>query len=245
MEQPRKPQWEWGEPRQNGLRGPSRGRGEQQPFAGAKGGGSRWDSSCLGMSRARVRLVRRLSEQETGGLWARRIWFCWGRWGSCCSPADPHCCEKHRPGGWGTLALFPTAGTGEQSWQRWKMGSQPLLESHRPSFPWPPAWSRGVCSQAAPYACSRSPFVGCEHPAFPSGGVKWMDASQRGEGGWERGCKLRRAGRQGGKGRGAAKSGRSCPAYVERGERTFPPPELEPLQSIWELGRLPTDILHL
>lgn len=34
-------------------------------------------------------------------------------------------------------------------------------------------------------------------------------------------------------------------AYVERGERTFPPAELEPLRSIWELGRLPTDILHL
>lgn len=34
-------------------------------------------------------------------------------------------------------------------------------------------------------------------------------------------------------------------AHGERGACTFPPPELEPLQSIWELGRLPTDILHL
>lgn len=34
-------------------------------------------------------------------------------------------------------------------------------------------------------------------------------------------------------------------AYVEQGERTFPQAELEPLQSIWELGRLPTDILQV
>lgn len=143
MEQPPKPQWEWGEPRQNGLRGPSHGRGEQQPFAGAKGGGSRWDSSCLGMSRARVRLVRRLSEQETGGLWTRRIWFCWGRWGSCCSPADPHCCEKHRRGGSGTLALFPTAGRESRAGRGGRWGAS-LSWSHTVHpFPGPQPGAEG------------------------------------------------------------------------------------------------------
>lgn len=81
----------------------------------------------------------------------------------------------------------------------WETGGQDLLESRRPSFPWPPAWIRGFCSQAAPYAHSHSPFVGCERAAFPSKGCKvdecfptgrgrvgtTLQTSKSGQAGWE------------------------------------------------------------
>lgn len=81
----------------------------------------------------------------------------------------------------------------------WETRGQALLESCRPSFRWPPAWIRGFCSQAAPYAHSHSPFVGCKRAAFPSKGCKVdeffptgrgrvgtrLQTSKSGQAGWE------------------------------------------------------------
>jgi len=161
--------------------------------------------------------------------------------------------EKHqggvgaKRGGRGALAAFPVAGVGEQSWQTWETQGQGSPGVTPPILSLAPSLDPQVLLPGCPLRTQPFPFVGCEHAALPSKGRKVDGCFPAGRGRVGR-MRLQtsksRAGRAG-RGGGDGKIRALLTAYVERGERTFPQPELERLQSIWELGRLPTDILHL
>lgn len=190
-----------------------------QPFAGAKGDGSRRDS--LGVARARVRLVQSLKEQGTrqaGCAEALVLLEAVVKPSStspflllqtCRSPRR----EKHR-GGVGAevgarvpLLHFPLQGWESRAGRCRRLGaklswihavhpfpgSQPGSEGFAPRLP--------LTHTAVPLFLDVSVQL-----SFPRD-VKWTDASQQGEGGWERGCRLRRVGRRGGKGRGRQNAG--------------------------------------